>query len=279
MSSTVHLRNAGGIAYREAIATDWAPGGPSALLVHGWPESSYMWSSLLGALADSGYRALAPDLPGYGDSPADPPGTWERHVEALEGFRRSVDLEHPALITHDWGVMIGLRWACDHPGQASALVISDGGFFADRRWHGLGNVLRTPSEGETLVDGFTPEGFQITLRSVCPDMSSEALQEYWKAFTNPKSRRGSLELYRSGDFEKLEPYEGRLAELSLPALVLWGADDTFAGVAMAHRFHEELAGSEILVLEDTGHFIWDEQPQRTSLATTEFLERRHRDDR
>ena len=56
-----------------------------------------------------------------------------------------------ALVTHDWGVMIGLRWACDHPGAASALVISDGGFFSDRRWHDLANVMRTPGEGEQLI--------------------------------------------------------------------------------------------------------------------------------
>ena len=51
------------------------PGDPAVLLVHGYPESSYMWRDVLPALAAAGYHALAPDLPGYGDSPADPPGT------------------------------------------------------------------------------------------------------------------------------------------------------------------------------------------------------------
>jgi haloalkane dehalogenase len=78
---------AGGLAYREARPEGWAAGGPEALLVHGWPESSYMWRHLLPALAEAGYRAVAPDLPGYGDSEPDPPGTWERHVAALERFR------------------------------------------------------------------------------------------------------------------------------------------------------------------------------------------------
>ena len=54
-------------------------------------------------------------------------------------------------MTHDWGVLIGLRWACDHPASVTALVISDGGFFADRRWHDLANVMRTPGDGERLV--------------------------------------------------------------------------------------------------------------------------------
>jgi len=268
-------RTASGIAYRESQASDWKPGSPSALLVHGWPESSHMWSTVLDALADAGYRAVAPDLPGYGDSAPDPPGSWEHHTEILERFRDSVDLDRPALIMHDWGVMIGLRWACDHPRQASALVISDGGFFADRRWHGLGNVLRTEGEGEALLDGFNEEGFRSMMQSICPEMSAEALGEYWKSFTTAEGRRGSLELYRSGDFEKLVPYEKRPAELSVPALVLWGAADNFAGVAMAGRFHRGLPGSELLILEDTGHFIWDSQPLRTAKATVDFLKRRH----
>ena len=43
-----------------------------------------MWEPVLAALAAAGWRALAPDLAGFGDSPVDPPGTWEHQVEALE---------------------------------------------------------------------------------------------------------------------------------------------------------------------------------------------------
>jgi haloalkane dehalogenase len=234
-----------------------------------------MWNTVLDAQADAGYRAVAPDLPGYGDSPPDPPGGWEHHTEIHEGFRESVELEQPALIMHDWGVMIGLRWACDHPGQASAHVISDGGFFADRRWHGLGDVRRTPGEGETLLDGFNNEGFRSMMDSICPEMSFEALGEYWKSFTTAEGRRGSLDLYRSGDFEKLVPYEKRPAELSLPALVLGGAEDNFAGWRWLIGSIRDCPVRELLILEDTGHFIWNSQPQRTAEAAVEFLLRRH----
>src|SRR5688500_13768001 len=89
------------------------PGDPAVLLVHGYPESSYMWRPALDALAAAGLHAVAPDLPGYGDSEPDPPGTWERHVEALERFRAEQGLGKVALVGHDWGGLIGLRWACD----------------------------------------------------------------------------------------------------------------------------------------------------------------------
>ncbi len=236
------LARAGGLAYREAgRALD-----PAVLLVHGYPESSYMWQHALPALADAGWRALAPDLPGLrrlraGLARAPGSSTWRRSSASS----RELQPGPVALVTHDWGVMIGLRWACDHPHAVSALAISDGGFFSDRRWHDLANVMRTPVEGETLIAAYTCEGFAAALRAVSPGMSDAALAEYWKAFADDTRRLAQLELYRSGDFEKLIPYEGRVAALELPALILWGRDDPFAGVAMAKRFNDELPGSEL----------------------------------
>ena len=268
------LSHAAGLAYRSAGASN---NERVALLVHGYPESSYMWREALGALADAGWRALAPDLPGYGDSePGEGKGagTWERHVEALERFVRELELGPVALVTHDWGVMIGLRWACDHPGAVNALAISDGAFHADRQWHDLANVLRTPGDGEQLVRSFTREGFQGAMVGLSSGMREEAIGEYWKCFADDRRRLGHLELYRSGDFDKLVPYKGRLASLGLPALILWGVQDKFAGVQMAERFHEELSDSELVLLEDAGHFVWDDQPELATGALVDFLQRR-----
>jgi len=259
------------MAYRQAGEET----APAVLLVHGYPESSYMWHRALPALADAGWRALAPDLPGYGDSePGPESGSWEAHVQGLERFVDELQPGPVALVTHDWGVMIGLRWACDHPGATSALVISDGGFFSDRRWHDLANVMRTPGEGERLIAGYTRDGFAAALRAVSSGMDEEAVEQYWKAFADDERRRRHLELYRSGDFDKLLPYEGRLAALKLPALILWGGRDRFSGVELARRFHDELAGSELDVIEDAGHFLWDDEPERTTAALVDFLGRR-----
>lgn len=273
MAAAIELRRLDGIAYREALPEDWSGSGPNALLVHGWPESSYMWRELLFELAQRGVRAVAPDLPGFGDSDADPPGTWERHTETLERFRVAAGLERPALIVHDWGVMIGLRWACDHPGTASSLVISDGGFFADRRWHDLANLLRTPEEGEKFIDTFGREQFDAALRAASDAFTDAALDEYWKAFSDPVRRAGTLELYRSGDFDKLEPYEGRLRALKLPALIVWGGQDRFATPRFAERFRAELDDAEVLVFDAAGHFVWEDEPQATSRAAAEFVAR------
>ena len=267
----VEVKDAAGLAYRESAPSGTAKGDP-VLCVHGFPESSYMWQRLLPALAGAGYRAIAPDLPGFGDSAPDPPGTWERHLDAVERFRTTLGLERVALVVHDWGGLVGLRWACDHPGVASAIVVSDSGFFPDGKWHGMANGLRTPGQGEELVAQFTREGFGAMMASLSTGFDEHAADEYWKAFTTDEGRRGILDLYRSGDFEKLEPYRGRLAALDVPFLCLWGENDEFAPVAGAYRFRKEIPHAEIMVVEGAGHFVFADDPERCAEAIRGFLD-------
>jgi len=241
------------------------------VLVHGYPESSHMWQPVLEPLAAAGFRALAPDLAGFGDSEADPPGTWERHVEALERFRAQQGLDRVALVVHDWGGLIGLRWACDHPDVPWALVISDTGFFPDGRWHGLAEAMRS-DQGEQLVDTMTEENFAGMLGGIS-SIGPEAAREYFKAFADEPRRRGQLELYRSGEFSELAAFDGKLAQLGVPTLILWGADDAFAPIAGAERLQRELPGSELVVLDGTGHFVVDDAPERYAEQVVRFLTR------
>ena len=259
-----------GIAYREAAPAQHSELVP-ALCLHGFPETSFMWRYVTAALAESGRRAVAPDLPGFGDSPPDPPGTWERQVEAVERFRMGLGLERLALVVHDWGGLIGLRWACEHPEAVAALVISNTGFFPDGRWHGMARALRTEGEGERMVAAMTRDGFGQMLAAVSRGMDKVVANEYWKTLTTEGGRRGILELYRSGDFEKLEPYEGRLAALGVPTLLLWGENDLFAPVAGAHRFQREIPDAKLVAIEGAGHFVYADEPRRSAREVVEFL--------
>jgi haloalkane dehalogenase len=255
------------LAFREAGPAD----GPVALLVHGFPQSSYMWRDTLPALASAGWRAVAPDLAGFGDSPVDPPGTWERQVEKLESFRRGLGVKRCVPVMHDWGALIGLRWACEHPDAVAALVISSSGFFPDGKWHGMAKALRTPEVGEQALAGLDRDGFAGVLRASSEAFDDPAIDEYWKALADEAHRRNALEMYRSGDFEKLAGY--RLAELDVPVLLVWGDGDEFAPLAGAHRFQRELPDTELVVIEGAGHFVWDEHPHRCAAALRTFLER------
>ena len=245
--------------------------GPVALMLHGYPQSSYMWRYALPAVAARGWRGVAPDLAGFGDSPPDSPGTWERQVEAVEGFRQELGLDRVALVVHDWGGLVGLRWACDHTDAVSALVISDTGFFSDGKWHGMAKALRTEGEGEELLGNLDRNAFAQVVQSSSSGIDDAAVDEYFKCFGDETRRRGQLELYRSGDFSKLESYEGCLAKLDVPALLLWGADDPFAPLAGARRLERELPQSRLVVMEGTGHFVWDDAGERAAEELAEWL--------
>ena len=132
-------------------------------------------------------------------------------------------------------------------------------------------MLRAPGQGEELVDGMTRETFGQMLGAVSSGIDAEAVDEYFKAFADEPRRRGQLELYRSGDFAKLEPYEGKLAALGVPFLALWGEDDPFAPVAGGQRLADEIPGGELVVIPGTGHFVFEDAPEEAAEALASFL--------
>jgi haloalkane dehalogenase len=102
-------------------------------------------------------------------------------------------------------------------------------------------------------------------------MTDEALDEYFRAFGDAERRTAMLTMYRSGDFEKIAPHEGKLAALGVPTLILWGENDPFAPVGGAYRFAKQIPGAELVVLEGVGHFLVDDEPERVAAELERFL--------
>lgn len=257
------------LAFRDEGAKD----APVALLLHGYPNSSYMWKDVLPAVAGAGFRAIAPDFPGYGDSQLirGDAGTWSDHMQALDDFVAAHDLAPVVLIVHDWGGLIGLRWACDRPYCVRAMAIMGTGFFPDGKWHGLAEGMRTPGQGEQIAASITRETFADLLKGASPNVGEDALDEYWKGFADAERKAAHLALYRSGNFEELEPYQGKLAALDVPTLLLWGADDAFAPVSGAYRFKKEIPHAELVVVDGAGHFLTEDAPERVAKELGRFL--------
>jgi haloalkane dehalogenase len=263
----IELRRAGAISYREAVPREES--GDPVLLVHGFPESSLMWEPVMARLAAEGRRCVAPDLYCLGDSEDAGPATFEHNLEALAAFHEGLDLGRVAVVVHDWGGFVGLGWACDHPDQVSALVISDTGFFSDGKWHGMAQAMRS-DQGEALVGALDRDGFAAMLRSAAP-FEDEAIDAFWRPFADGRGREATLEFYRSMDFEKLERFNGRLAELGVPVLLVWGETDEFAPLAAGRRFEREIPGARLEAIEGAGHFVFDEHPERCAELVAAFL--------
>lgn len=266
----VELKRAGAIAYREASPEGEASGAP-VVLVHGYPESSRMWEPVMEALAAVGRGSVAPDLFCMGDSDDPGPATFERNRDVFAAFMDELGLGSVVLVVHDWGGFVGLAWACEHPDSVAALVISDTGFFSDGRWHGMAEAMRS-EQGEELVGALTRDGFAALLRGDGAEFSDEDIDAYWRPFAEGRGRDATLEFFRSMDFGKLAPYEGRLAGLGVPTLLLWGAEDKFAFIGGAHRFNKEIPGSRLIAIEGAGHFVYETEPERCAREIVSFLE-------
>ncbi|MDD9205104.1 alpha/beta fold hydrolase, partial [Georgenia sp. 10Sc9-8] len=103
------------------------------LCVHGNPTWSYLWRSLLARGAAAGWRVVAVDQPGMGYS-ADRPGGTTRladRVRALGAFTDAVGLSGAAApgpvvaVGHDWGGVVAMGWAVDHPAELAGLVLTN----------------------------------------------------------------------------------------------------------------------------------------------------------
>jgi len=264
----IELRKEDGLAYRQAVPD--VESGDSVVLLHGFPESSRMWEPLMADLAATGHRCLAPDLYGLGDSDAMKEVTFESTLEAFSGFIDARVSGPVILVVHDWGGFIGLAWACEHRETVAALVISNTGFFADGKWHGMAEAIRG-KEGEAIVGSLDRDGFASLLRSGGDAFSEDDVTAYWSPFADGRGQQATLEFYRSMDFEKLRPWQGCLAELDVPALVLWGADDEFAPLRGGERFAREIPGAELVALDGVGHFLFDQDRERPKVAALAFL--------
>jgi pimeloyl-ACP methyl ester carboxylesterase len=100
--------------------------GPPVILLHGFPELSFSWRHQVAALADAGYRAIAPDMRGYGNSNK-PLGieqyTMEKLLGDVLGLLQAFELEKAVFVGHDWGSLILWQLALAHPEKIAGLVI------------------------------------------------------------------------------------------------------------------------------------------------------------
>ena len=103
--------------------------GRVVLMMHGEPSWSYLYRKMIPVFAKAGFRAIAPDLIGFGKS--DKPTrtddySYARHVGWMKQFLSSVDLSNITLVAQDWGSLIGLRLAMENQDRFSRIVIANG---------------------------------------------------------------------------------------------------------------------------------------------------------
>lgn len=98
------------------------------LMLHGEPSWCYLYRKMVPIITAGSFRAVAPDLAGFGRS--DKPSkrtdyTYQRHVDWMTAFIEAIGLRNATLVCQDWGGLIGLRLAAEHPDRFARVVAAN----------------------------------------------------------------------------------------------------------------------------------------------------------
>lgn len=269
-----------------------AGSGPLALCLHGFPDTAHSWRHLLPALAEAGYRAVAPFQRGYAPTAVPADGRYQTGAlaadanalhEALGGTGEAV------IIGHDWGapatygaaVLEPARWRrvvamAVPPGGAVGMSLVTNHAQLKRSWYMF--LFQWPL-AEMVVAGNDLAFIDMLWRDWSPGHDGTADAASVKdALRDPANLTAALGYYRAtlGDGYKDPALDGAQAATQAiptqPTLYLHGRDDGCIGVEVA-----ELAASTMPdnvrfeFVDGAGHFLQVERPDEVNRIVTEFL--------
>ncbi|OBK37926.1 alpha/beta hydrolase [Mycobacterium sp. 1165196.3] len=271
--------------YREA----GDPAGPTVLLLHGFPTSSYMFRHLIPTLADA-YHVIAPDHLGFGLSDAPPVDDFDYTFDALTGLTanllRTLGVDRYAMYVQDYGAPIGWRLALRDPAAITAIISQNGnGYdagFVESFWKVVQAYQQEQTAGtEAAVRQFlTLEATRWQYVTGVADetlIDPESWQHDYALISRPGNDLVQLKLFR--DYATNAPLYPRLHDYfratRVPLLAVWGRGDEIFGPAGAEAFADDLPDAEIHLL-DGGHFLLESACDDVAHLIRNFLARQGR---
>ncbi|KAF2028524.1 alpha/beta-hydrolase [Setomelanomma holmii] len=256
------------------------------LLIHGFPQTSYQFRHVITPLSDAGYRVIAPDYRGAGQS-SKPYSGYEK-TQMAEDLHLLIQ-EHLGIqekvhvVGHDIGGMIafayGSRYAddvasliwgeCPLPGTSTYEAVKVNPAVFHFMFHCI------PDLPEFLIAGkeraYIKHFFDKQLYNSAAITSTD-LDEYALAYEQPGAVRAGLEVYRAfeKDAEENREWVNANGKLQVPTMLLMGERFLLAPYAenMASEFHEDM---ELSVIEDSGHYVAEENPGEFVKHVLEFV--------
>jgi pimeloyl-ACP methyl ester carboxylesterase len=269
------------VAYRDAGE------GPTVLLLHGCPFSSFVWRNVIPLLTETN-RCLAPDLLGLGDTETPPEADWSlpAQEEMVIGFLDALGLDRVSIVGHDHGGAIAQLLAAHHPERIDRLVLCNAEAYdnwpsADER--PFVRLTQVPVLGPVLLWLYgTRRGLRLvlTLGHAVRDkaaLTDELIDGYVRANTSDAHRRAKTGRFLAGQFDPannrctMDALDG-LRRFERPTLLLWGGDDPHFGLRWAEQLRKDIPGAVgIEVLADTGHLLMEEHPDAVAAHIRAFL--------
>ena len=253
--------------------------GPYVILLHGYAETSRMWRPLIPRLAEK-FTVIAPDLPGIGESEIPRDGLdMKTSAARIHALATSLGVKKARVVGHDIGLMVAYAYAAQYPAETEKLVLMDAFLPGVAGWEGIYNH---PNLWHFRFNGPTPEALvkgreRTYFESLWNEFAADKTRSipeaervaYAAAYARPGRMRAGWAYFVSfqkaaKDFEELSR-----TKLSMPVLSMGGAKAN--GTALGEQAKLVASDATILVLENTGHWMIEENPKETMDALTKFL--------
>ncbi len=251
------------------LAHDDSGSGTPLLLVHGFPHSRAFWAPMVEALRQrAGVRAIAPDLRGFGDTPARAPLTLDQHADDLVALLDHLGIARAVVCGLSMGGYVALALWRRHPGRVRALVLADTRATADddaqrAKRVELAGVAR--AEGSAAVaDQQLPGALGKTTRA--SDPARVAGLRALMAGASVEGIVGALDAMR-----ERPDSTPTLAGITVPTLVVVGTEDVLTPPKDARALAAGIPGARLVESPAAGHVSAWERPEAFAAALAGFV--------
>ena len=258
--------------------------GAPLLMVHGNPTWSFLWRRLITAFRD-GHRVVAVDHVGCGlsDKPQGYPYRLEQHIENLQALVEGLGLRDVTLVAHDWGGAIGLGTALRLPERFTRLVLLNTGAFPPPFVPLRIRLCRTPVLGSWAVrrlNAFARAALWMAVEN--PGQLTPAIRAGLLAPYDSWAHRVAIDGFvkdipltrRHPTWRALQRIEAGLPGLAdRPVQLVWGMRDWCFRPSCLERLRRSFPAAEVEAIEDAGHYVTEDAPDRVRAAIARFLAR------
>ncbi|HEY9822212.1 MAG TPA: alpha/beta fold hydrolase [Candidatus Sericytochromatia bacterium] len=248
------------------------------LLLHGLPSQSYCWSEIMPDLTERGFRAIAPDWIGSGFSAKPDPRefayTPDAFIEALGDFLKTLEIERFYLVVQGFLGSVGLQYALRHPEQIERLAILNTPISSAAKLPWKMQQWGIPLVGDMLTQD--PLLVDRTLEAGCRyQIEDKYLDVYRRPFLKSSDvGRSLLATAKNMQMKQsMAEIESGFANWEQPTLIFWGMKDPWLPFTQAQQFANALKNSELVKLEEGGHYPQEHWSGKLSEVLLPFLRR------
>ena len=242
-------------------------GHPAVLLLHGLGADSASWTLQLPALTEVGFRPIAPDTPGFGQSPYDGSG-WSIPRAAAEMANLVEELQTgPAhVVGLSMGGTIAQQFSLDFPQLTRKLVLVS--TFAVLRPDTLSGWFYFLQRFIVINTVGLPAQARVVARRIFPGADKAALRELLiKTISHADPRAYRKAMSSLGMFNSVK----RLGEIKAPTLVVTGADDTTVQPARQQLLANGIANAHYIIIPKAGHAVPVDQAEQFNREMLNFF--------